>query len=219
MQSFSRSMGSPFPLRNPVASSAEETPRLVDLDDDVADEVFEALSAATARELLATCYEEPATASELAEEVDTSLQNARYHLDTLLEAGLVEVVDTWYSERGTEMKVYAPANESLVLFASNDGSALRDLIGRVLGATVLLGVVSLLVETLLGGSDDAAYQSGGSRGVGIASEGADAATSTPVADAAGPGGLLGLAQHPGLVFFLGGALVLALLVAWTVWRG
>jgi len=210
-------MGSLFPLRNPVVSSAEETPRLVDLDDDVADEVFEALSAATARELLAACYEEPATASELADEVDTSLQNARYHLDTLLEAGLVEVVDTWYSERGTEMKVYAPANESLVLFASNDGSALRDLLGRVLGATVLLGVLSLLVETFLGASDDAAYQSDGG-GVSIASEGADASTSTPIAEAARSGGLLDLAQHPGLVFFLGGALILALLVAWTVWR-
>jgi DNA-binding transcriptional ArsR family regulator len=209
-------MGSPFPLRNPVASSAEESPRLVDLDDDVADEVFEALSAGTARALLAACYEEPATATELAEEVDTSLQNARHHLDTLLEAGLVEVVDTWYSERGTEMKVYAPANESLVLFASNDGGSLRDLLGRVLGGTALLAIVSLLVETTLGGASRG--ESGGDGGYAISTDAGAQATSTPVAEAARSGGLLDLAQHPGLVFFLGGALVLALLVGWTLWR-
>jgi DNA-binding transcriptional ArsR family regulator len=211
-------MGSPFPLRNPVASAAEETPRLVDLDDDVADDVFEALSAGTARSLLAACYDEPATASELAEEVDTSLQNARYHLDTLLDAGLVEVVDTWYSERGTEMKVYAPANEALVLFASEDGGSLRDLLGRVLGGTLALGVASVLIEYLLGGADD--FQStGGDGGVSIARESADAATSTPVAEATGAGGVIDLANHPGLLFFLGGALVLSLLVGWTIWRG
>ena len=113
-------MGSPFPLRTPVASSADETPRLVDLDDDVADEVFEALSAGTARELLAACYDDPATASELAEEVDTSLQNARHHLDTLLEAGLVEVVDTWHSTKGREMDVYGPASYPLVIVLGDD---------------------------------------------------------------------------------------------------
>jgi DNA-binding transcriptional ArsR family regulator len=207
-------MGSPFPLRNPVSSSADDAPRLVDLQDDVADEVFEALSAGTARALLAACYEEPATASELAEDVDTSLQNARYHLDTLLEAGLVEVVDTWYSERGTEMKVYAPANESLVLFASNDGSTLRDLLGRVLGATVLLGVLSLLVDTLLAADE----RTTGGTDVGFSAESADAATSTPIARAAGSGELLDLAQHPGLMFFLGGASILAVLVAWSILR-
>jgi DNA-binding transcriptional ArsR family regulator len=209
-------MGSPFPLRNPVDSAAEETPRLVDLDDDVADEVFEALSAGTARALLAACYDDPATASELADEVDTSLQNARHHLDTLLEAGLLEVVDTWYSERGTEMKVYAPANQSLVLFASDDGGSLRDLLGRVLAGTVLLGVASLLVETLVqrGGTR---FQAASGGDVGVAREAADAATSTPVAEAAGSSGGFELAQHPGAVFFLGGALVLGVIVAWTIW--
>jgi DNA-binding transcriptional ArsR family regulator len=209
-------MGSPFPLRNPVASSAEETPRLVDLDDDVADEVFEALSAGTARALLAACYEEPATASELADEVDTSLQNARHHLDTLLEAGLVEVVDTWYSERGTEMKVYAPANESLVLFASDDGSSLRDLLGRVLAGTALLGIASVLVESLLG-DDRERFTASGGADVEVSRDAGEAATSTPVAEAAGSGGL-DLAQHPGAVFFLGGLLVVLLLVGWTLWR-
>ena len=107
-----------FPLRRSVEPTGEE-PRLVDIDEDAADEVFGALSSETARSILAALYEEPRTASDLAEAVDTSLQNVRYHLEKLVDAELVEVADTWYSERGTEMKVYAPRSESLVLFAGS----------------------------------------------------------------------------------------------------
>ncbi|MFB6218883.1 MAG: ArsR/SmtB family transcription factor, partial [Halobacteriaceae archaeon] len=105
-----------LPFRTPVERESDE-PRVLGIDDDAADEVFDALASRTAREILGALYEEPRTASDLAEGVDTSLQNVRYHLDSLTDAGLVEVADTWYSSRGTEMKVYAPADSSVVVFA------------------------------------------------------------------------------------------------------
>jgi len=87
-----------------------------------AGEMIAALTADTARALLARTQEEPATASDLADAVGTSLQNTQYHLERLREAGLVEVVDTWYSERGTEMSVYAAANDPLVIVAGAPGA-------------------------------------------------------------------------------------------------
>ncbi|RLM83656.1 ArsR family transcriptional regulator, partial [Halobellus sp. Atlit-38R] len=57
----------------------------------------------------------PAPASDIAEAADTSVQNARYHLEHLCEADLVETVDTWYSKKGTEMTVYALSVEELVI--------------------------------------------------------------------------------------------------------
>jgi len=53
-------------------------------------------------------YEEPQTASDIAKSLDMSVQNAKYHLDKLEEAGLIEIIDIWYSDRGREMNVYAP---------------------------------------------------------------------------------------------------------------
>jgi len=38
-------------------------------------------------------YEEPQTASDIAKSLDMSVQNAKYHLDKLEEAGLIEIID------------------------------------------------------------------------------------------------------------------------------
>ncbi|GAA0649031.1 ArsR/SmtB family transcription factor [Salarchaeum japonicum] len=125
-----------FPFRSSASADADE-PRLVDISEDAADDVFAALSSGTARAAYAALHDDPRTASDLADVTDTTVQNVRYHLDNLQDAGLVEVVDTWYSERGTEMKVYAPTDTSLVVFAGDDDdrstllTVLRELVGGV----------------------------------------------------------------------------------------
>jgi DNA-binding transcriptional ArsR family regulator len=138
-------MSSIFPLRETVTRDEQREPRLVDLDEENADEVFEALSSETTREIFLALHTSPQAASDLAEATGTSVQNVQYHLEKLTDADLVEVVDTWYSERGTEMKVYAPKDDSLVLFAGSDKrSTLRSLLDRVVGVFALLLPVSLL---------------------------------------------------------------------------
>jgi DNA-binding transcriptional ArsR family regulator len=86
-------MSSVFPIRSEVETE-DRAPRLVDLDDETADEVFDALAAATTRRMLSALHEQPRTASDLAAVTDTSVQNAQYHLRKLQEVGLVEAVDT-----------------------------------------------------------------------------------------------------------------------------
>ena len=139
-------MSSIFPLRERVSLGDDRKPRLVSLDEETADEVFTALSAETTRKIFLALHEEPGTASDLAEATDTTVQNVQYHLEKLSDADLISVVDTWYSERGTEMKVYAPTDESLVLFAGKDeGNSLRQLLKRALGAFGVLVPASALV--------------------------------------------------------------------------
>ncbi len=127
-------------------------PRVVGVDSDDADEVLSALSSGTARELLAAVHEDPAPPSKLADRVDTSLQNAQYHLENLEEAGAIEVVDTAYSAKGREMDVYAPSDQPLVIFAGEDseGSTLRTALKRFLGTVGILAAGSLAVQTVVG---------------------------------------------------------------------
>ncbi|MEE6210183.1 helix-turn-helix domain-containing protein [Salarchaeum sp. III] len=140
-----------FPFRSPASSDAEEA-RLVDISEDAADDVFAALSSGTARAAYKALHDDPRTASDLADVTDTTVQNVRYHLDNLRDAGLVEVVDTWYSERGTEMKVYAPTDTSLVVFAGDDDdrstlmTVLRELVGGVGALAVGAVAVQRFVE-------------------------------------------------------------------------
>jgi DNA-binding transcriptional ArsR family regulator len=189
-------------------------PRVIGVDSDDAEELLGALSSSTARELLAALHEDPATPSDLADAVDTSLQNAQYHLKKLADADVIQVVDTVYSEKGREMKVYAPADQPLVVFAGNEEktTGLKSALSRLLGAFGALGLLSVAVQefygdgvgTLLGGSGGDAAETGGGGGMSVQSTD----TAGQAADAAAN------ALPPGLVFFAGGALVLALGFAW-----
>lgn len=107
-------MPTAFPYRTPVDHTPHERTNII-VDDEQPSDVLQTVSSDTAQQILATLDGEPATTSDIAEAIDTSIQNAKYHLDRLCEADLVEAVDTWYSRKGAEMTVYALSVEQLVV--------------------------------------------------------------------------------------------------------
>ncbi|SER18080.1 ArsR/SmtB family transcription factor [Natrinema salaciae] len=135
-----------FPFRSDTATE-EGQPRVVDLEGEDADAVFGALSSTTAREIYSRLDDEPGTPSDVAEAIDSSIQNVRYHLEKLENAGLVEVVDTWYSSRGNEMSVYATTDGPLIV-TSNESRAtqLKEALSRLIGGIGVLAGGSLLVQ-------------------------------------------------------------------------
>ncbi|WP_254272765.1 ArsR/SmtB family transcription factor [Haloarcula marina] len=224
-----------LPSRDPAVPDAE--PRVIGVDSEDADDVLSALSSETARELLAALNREPAPPAELADRVDTSLQNAQYHLKKLRKAGAVEVVDTAYSEKGREMDVFAPANQPLVICAGDEQetSGLRAALSNLLGGLAVVALASLFVQQAFGnglamlfggptvrsgsadtgGSDPSFYIENGT-----IADGGGTETAVGVVDAAAQGGADAAAVlSPGLAFFAGGAFVLAMLAAtWYVRR-
>jgi DNA-binding transcriptional ArsR family regulator len=85
--------------------SREEKTVVVDCDQPT--DVLQILSSDTAQEILSTLRAEPATASDIAASLDQTVQSVSYHLDRLSTADLITPVETWYSEKGKEMTVYA----------------------------------------------------------------------------------------------------------------
>lgn len=120
---------------------------VVGLDDEAADEVFEALGSATTRALLAACYEEPRTAAELADEVGTSLQNVSYHVEKLEDADLLRPVETRYARNGRETTVYGPTCEATVVVAGERSfvDRLEAAVRRLFAPVVLLALASGIV--------------------------------------------------------------------------
>ncbi|ERH12323.1 MAG: bacterial regulatory protein, arsR family, partial [halophilic archaeon J07HB67] len=159
-----------------------DEPRVVGIDGDDADEVLSALSAGTAREILSSLHEEPATASEIAGRVDTTLQNTQYHLDSLTDAGLVVERDTVYSEKGREMSVYGPADRALVVIAGDeeDTGGLRGVLRRLLGTLLPLGGAAVAAELSLGGPF--APAAGGDGGESASETAETVGTATPSAN-------------------------------------
>jgi DNA-binding transcriptional ArsR family regulator len=185
--------------REPTTGNAERDPEIVALDDDRADDLLSALSSATARTILERLHESPAPPSEIAESVDSTVQNVHYHLNRLEAADAVEAVDTVYSEKGREMRVYAPTAEPLVFVTGDDADGVVDLLSDLLGGVTLLALASVAVQELV----RRLFYPGGPTP--IREEGVSYAL-PPMENVAPPVGAY--------VFVAG----LALLLAWGAWR-
>ena len=192
-------MSSPLTRLGDRVRSPDASPAVVDVSDDDAGDLVDALGAETARALYSTLHDDPAPPSELARELDTSVQNVHYHLSKLRAAGVVESVGTRLSEKGNEMTVYGPAADPIVL-VGDASRARRDDLRRAVSewaaGVAVLGLVSLAVqvaaERLLGSAASSAFEP----------------ASLGVADSAVLRGIL-LAAEPGVLFFLGGLAVFA----------
>jgi DNA-binding transcriptional ArsR family regulator len=211
-----------LPSRPDTAAAEETDPRVVGLDDEDADDLLSALSSETSREVLGALHDEPDNPSAIADRVDTSLQNAQYHLDNLEDADLIEPIDTVYSEKGREMTVYAPADRPLVIFAGPDEEreGIRGALRSLLGALGVLSLASLIAQWQLGdlpfvGQAGAGGDAtGGGDGGGVSTM--DVETASAGADA---GAGVGAGLPPGLLVFLGGLVAIAVVGAvWYVRR-
>lgn len=205
-------MSSPIErIQNRGEPSAVEA-RILGITDTEAEEVFEALSADTRRRTYQALFESPASTSELADRLDTSIQNVHHHLSILEDVGLVEPVDTVYSSRGNEMKIYAPASDPLVFVGEKDRRMpVEQSLKNIVAGIALLGIASLIVQFVA----ERFWQ----RAV---------ATSSTVGTASYPVGEVTLVEQlawvlfeviePGVFFFVGGLFVAALLLRLPVDR-
>ena len=186
----------------PQTATPNERPRVIDVHSVETAEVMDALSSETRRAILDALFEEPTTPSELAAALDTSVQNAHYHLSALREAGLVESVGTRYSEKGKEMSVYAPANDPIVVVGDRSRrDRVRRSIHDLMAGLGVLALASLFVqwgaEHLLrtpdvgGAVEPAAWQPGAGAGETV-------------------GWLVFDVVEPGVLFFFGCLLVVVL---------
>jgi len=186
-------------------ASPDERLRVLDVAGEETDEVLDALSSETSRAMFRTLFEEPATPSEIAERVDTSVQNVNYHVSNLETAGLVEPIDTRYSEKGNEMTVYGPATDPLVFVGNHDiRPRVRRSLSDVVSGLAVLGLASLFVQW---GAERLVDSPNGAGAVGPASPGAASEWTLTW--------LVFEVLEPGLLFFVGCLLVLAVVVLAT----
>lgn len=145
-----------FPSSQKPSVDRDGDPSVLYVDNEEAAEVISTLSGERAMAVFRALTEDPLTASELAAELDASVQSVSYHLENLEEAGLVEVVDTCYSEKGREMDIYAVANRPTVLVLGNseDRVGLRRAFGQLAGA-LGISAVGVAAWQFLSGALDA----------------------------------------------------------------
>lgn len=187
-----------------ISDVENSSPRIVDVTSEDADLVFDALSSSTARRIYGAVSDDPATPSDLAEQLNLSLQNVHYHLRNLQDANLIKEVGTGYSEKGVEISIYGPADDPIVLSNGDesDHSRLKELLSQGSGAVIILGILSLFVQW-------AVKQ-------GLPKVG-DQPAPTPTPGPLQPGEAA-TAIPPGVIFFVGGLMMLVFVLGYQYYR-
>lgn len=93
----------------------EETTVILEQGSPEALKVAKAMSSATASTLLNLLSEGPMTATDLADRTDIPLTTIKYHLENLQDAGLIEVADVRWSEKGRQMKRYRVIQKDIII--------------------------------------------------------------------------------------------------------
>jgi DNA-binding transcriptional ArsR family regulator len=80
-----------------------------------AQKIAKAMASQTAGDILRLVGEGPKTSTEISENLALPMTTAKYHIENLLEAGLISVASTKYSIKGREVKVYTLTNQLLIV--------------------------------------------------------------------------------------------------------
>jgi DNA-binding transcriptional ArsR family regulator len=117
--------------------------------DERAQKIAKAMGSQTASDILQILGEGPRSLTDITEQLNIPMNTAKYHIENLLDAGLIAVEQTRYSIKGREVKIYTLTNQLLVVAPreSNVRSLLlkyASLFGIVAVGSVLISVLSQL---------------------------------------------------------------------------
>lgn len=111
--------------------------------------ITQTISNDTAMRILDLLAESPLSTSAVAKRLDIPLTTAQYNMEKLIEAGLAKVDKTKYSEKGREVKLYAPARRFIVIVPEKTtGQAVMEALKKYLVLIPIALVASILVEYL-----------------------------------------------------------------------
>jgi DNA-binding transcriptional ArsR family regulator len=184
--------------------------------DERAQKIGKAIASQTANDILHTLSQGQKTASDLTELLNIPMGTLKYHIDNLLEAGLVEVAETRYSVKGREVKVYQ-LKDQLVIVAPKMTNIRSILLkyASLFAIVIVASIAMLAILPLFQAPPDmvsapAFSQDGGGGGGGSGILAEKGARAEPVAEVQ--------AVAPVLAFFMGGCMIILLLFLYEAYK-
>ena len=182
--------------------------------DERAQKIGKAIGSPTANEILHILAEGPKSATDLTEVLDIPMGTLKYHIENLLDAGLIEITETRYSVKGREVKVYALRDQLLIV--APKVTSIRSILLKYASLFVIVIIASLAMFAILPllpnappGPGSPTFQNDGGGGAGMIAEKAVAADT---------GWSLPSAASLVFAFFMGGSLVLLILLLYEAYR-
>ncbi len=83
--------------------------------DERAQKIAKAMASQTANDILSLLSSGAISLSDITEKLKIPLTTAKYHIENMLDAGLITVSETRYSVKGREVKMYALTDQLLIV--------------------------------------------------------------------------------------------------------
>jgi DNA-binding transcriptional ArsR family regulator len=179
-----------------------------------ATKIAKAMASRTAGDILKFIGEGQKTSTEISEHLSIPMNTAKYHIENLLDAGLISVAATKFSVKGREVKVYMLTNQLLIVAPRQTN--IRSLLLKYTSLFAIVAFGSLVITILQSGIAT----------TGRFSEGLNAAPGAPsqevgVAYAKGASDMIAatrpLALDTTVAFFLGGAVIIVIHLCYEVY--
>ncbi len=101
----------------------------------------------TARKIIELLADAPLSASDIADRLHAPLTTIAYSLENLESVGLARVERIKYSEKGREVKIYAPVRKLIVVVPEKtDRKSVTDIIRKYLGVILVAVLASSFIE-------------------------------------------------------------------------
>lgn len=114
-----------------------------------ATKIAKAMSSRTAGDILKYISDGQKTSTEISEHLSLPMNTAKYHIENLLDAGLISVAATKYSVKGREVKVYTLTNQLLIVAPRQTN--VRSLLLKYASLFAIVAFGSLVVTILQNG--------------------------------------------------------------------
>jgi predicted transcriptional regulator len=183
-----------------------------------AQKIAKAMASPTAGDILQLLAENQKSLTDITERLALPMNTAKYHVDNLLDAGIISVADTKYSVKGREVKIYSLTNQLLIVAPRR--SDIRSLLLKYASLFGIVALASLAVSSILPLAStwgmNAATVAAPVPSVGETGAGREAGT---LAMKAGYDSLAAstAAPDPALAFFFGGLLVIVVLLCYEAY--
>jgi DNA-binding transcriptional ArsR family regulator len=190
--------------------------------DERAQKIAKAMASPMAGEILQLLADSPKSLTDITERLAIPMNTAKYHIENLTDAGIIAVSDTRYSIKGREMKLYSLTDQLLIVAPRRmDVRTLllkyASLFGIVAVATIGISSLAPLLSPHTMNAGMVALQAPSpavDTATGAGREAGIAAAKISYDTFAGPASV---PVDPALAFFLGGMLVIFVLLCYEAY--
>ncbi len=153
--------------------------------DSRAQKIGKAIASQTANDILLLLQNRLMTATDLSETLKIPMGTVKYHIENLLDAGLLEVREKKYSVKGREVKIYGLKDQLLIVAPKVQN--IRSILLKYASLFGIIGLASLAAYSLLplaartGGETREAFSGLDGAGSGAGALNATASTTAPSA--------------------------------------